>query len=90
VDRKQKYVYDKDICKESGGNAYEKQWCVDAHFFPAVPLWDWYHGKRSKKVCRFFEKVRAEILADSADLSDQLWGFTVPVVFQFCGKSIFY
>ena len=31
-----------------------------------------------------------DLLADSADLSDQLRRFTVSVVFQFCGKSVLY
>ena len=41
-------------------------------------------GTMGKKICRFFEKGRSEILADPANLSDQLRRFSVSVFFQLC------
>mgnify|MGYP002244143272 CR=1 FL=1 len=47
-------------------------------------------GKSARKFVDFLVKGGTDLLADSADLSDQLRRFTVSVVFQFCGKSLFY
>lgn len=63
--------------------------CADAHIFPAVSLRNRYYGKRSKKICRFFEKGRSEILADPANLSDQLRRFPYQSFSSFAGNPYF-
>ena len=47
-------------------------------------------SKEAYKFVDWLQKMRPVTVADSATWPDQLWGFSLPVIFDFCRKSLFY
>ena len=47
-------------------------------------------GREARRFVDFFGKGGAVLLADSSDMPDKLWRFSISVIFKFCGQSLFY
>ena len=47
-------------------------------------------SETGNRVCSFFEGGRAELLADSTHGTDRLRRFSLPELFDLCGKPLFY